>query len=637
MFDMNRLHPLRHFSAATTMTRGSTVHAQEIGFTDLNKQGENGKTVFARAKRGQFFQTEPHLENQYLGDAPLRAYLKRNVPKKVLEQFAPDLERFGHRCATDIHQLGRECELNPPSVQHFDAWGNRVDDLITCSAWKSMHDIAAEEGLISIAYERKYGPWSRLYQIAKLYLYIPSSGLYSCPLAMTDGAAQTIDRIDKNTGHSLLHEKAFPRLISRDPQKFWTSGQWMTERKGGSDVAGGTETVAVPQEDGTFKLYGYKWFSSATDSNMTLALARIVDENKQTTPGSKGLSMFYMETRNEDGSLNGIDIQKLKNKLGTRQLPTAELLLDGSTAHLISEPGRGVAGISNMLTITRLHNATGAVSGMRRMVNLARDYSKRRTVFGKLICEHPLHMQTLARMEVETRAALFLVMEASRLLGLEECKMATEHDKLLLRIMTPLMKLYTAKQAMTIASEGLECFGGQGYIEDTGLPAMLRDAQVLPIWEGTTNVLSMDVLRAIAKTHGKVLQTLFKEIQEKVAIASKSSNVHIQNGCQATSQSVNKLAKFLEGEATRDSSLLEVGARDFAYSLARTYMASLLLEHAVWDEATELDAITVARWCEQDLCPVVTNHSRGHYDNKSVTMDTRLVMDGYTDKPLSKL
>ncbi|XP_077995922.1 acyl-CoA dehydrogenase family member 11-like [Glandiceps talaboti] len=592
---------------------------------------------FSSAKRGQFFQPEAQLENQYLGDAPLRGYLQRVVPKEILDKISPDLERFGHRVATDIYKLSRECEQNPPSHQKYDAWGNKVDELITCQAWKTMHRISAEEGLVAIAYEKKFGPWSRLYQSAKLYLYGPSSGLYSCPLAMTDGALQTIDRFDKNDRHPLLSERAWPRLISRDPDQFWTSGQWMTERKGGSDVAAGTETVAVPQNDGTYKLYGYKWFSSATDANMSITLARIVDSNGQAKEGSKGLSMFYMETRNPDGTLNGIDVQTLKNKLGTRQLPTAELLLDGSTAHLISQPGRGVAKIADMLTITRLHNSISAVAGMRRMVSLARDYGKRRIAFGKPIGEHAVHMQTMARMEVEARGSLLLMMEASRLLGLDECKMASEDDILILRILTPLMKLYTAKQGVAVTSEGLECFGGQGYIEDTGLPSRLRDAQVLPIWEGTTNILSLDVLRSITKSNGKVLEVFFKDIKQKVVSASKSENQDVHRSCLATNISVKKLTKFLESVVTHQPAVLEVAARDFAYSLSRTYIAALLLEHATWSEATEQDIAAAARWCEKDLCPVVTNHSHGHYSTKNIHMDKSLVMDGYTNRPLSKI
>jgi alkylation response protein AidB-like acyl-CoA dehydrogenase len=228
----------------------------------------------------------------------------------------------------------------------------------------------------------------------KLFLYSPSSGLFSCPLAMTDGAAKTIEAASLNLSD------AFTRLTSRDPKVFWTSGQWMTERGGGSDVAGGTDTRAVldntdsGQQQHMYRLYGYKWFSSATDSDMTLTLGRVVDEQGNVCAGTKGLSMFYLLTRLENtNQLNGIQIVKLKDKLGTRQLPTAELLLDGALAQRVSPLGRGVAAISSMLTVTRMHNIVSSVAWIRKMTLLARDYATKRKAFGKTLDQHPLHMQ----------------------------------------------------------------------------------------------------------------------------------------------------------------------------------------------------------------------------------------------------
>ncbi|KAJ7353914.1 hypothetical protein OS493_031360 [Desmophyllum pertusum] len=291
-------------------------------------------TRFAASRRGSFFPEAPRLGNQFSGDLFLQSYLKRILPSEVLQEIRPDLDHFGHRVATDINSMGRECELQPPKLEHFDAWGQRVDNIQTCQGWQQLHDVSAEEGLISIPYERKYGQWSRIYQAAKLFMFSPSSGLYSCPLAMTDGAAKSIEVSDLTEKLSVLQD-AYSHLTSRDPKEFWTSGQWMTERKGGSDVANGTETLAVPQDDGTYRLYGYKWFSSATDADMTLTLARVQNPDGSTVPGTKGLTMFYLQTRNEDGKLNDIEVQRLKNKLGTRQLPTAELLLHGSLAHKV--------------------------------------------------------------------------------------------------------------------------------------------------------------------------------------------------------------------------------------------------------------------------------------------------------------
>uniref|UniRef100_A0AAV2MSR6 Acyl-CoA dehydrogenase n=1 Tax=Knipowitschia caucasica TaxID=637954 RepID=A0AAV2MSR6_KNICA len=536
----------------------------------------------------------------------LTGYLRRHIPN---ESVFSDLCAFGERVANEVDGWGRECEVSPPRLVQYDSWGNRVDCIDTSAAWKRMKDLSAQEGLVSIGYERPFGEWSRVYQMSKLFLFSPSSGLYTCPLAMTDGAAKVIASI----GISWPVKEAFNRLTTRKSDYFWTSGQWMTERQGGSDVANGTETVAVPQTDGSFKLYGYKWFTSATDADMTLTLARVQDSRGSITPGSRGLSLFYAEvSRDQSGQLKGIEVQKLKDKLGTRQMPTAELLLDGLTAHMISSEGRGVASIANMLTVTRIHNSVSAAAAMRRVVQLSRDYATRRKAFGKLLKDHPLHMQTLSRMEIETRGAFLLVMDICRLLGREEMGTATELDSHLLRLLTPVVKLYTGKQAVAVVSEGLESFGGQGYIEDTGLPGLFRDSQVLSIWEGTTNVLSLDVLRCVSRSSGMVLHAYFSHT--KILLEGASGVSILTPAVNSMQIALSKLELLVQDAATKDPNYLELAARDLAYSLARIYAGALLIDHASWKGASPADAYAALRWCEQDLCPVATNHERGWYN-----------------------
>ncbi|XP_029018305.1 acyl-CoA dehydrogenase family member 11-like [Betta splendens] len=579
----------------------------------------SGDLPFSRARVGTFFQESPMLKNPFLEDALLRGYLRRHLPE---EAVLTDLCGFGERVAKEVDAWGRQCEVNPPRLVQFDPWGRRVDHIVTSSAWKRMKDLSAQEGMVAIGYERPAGEWSRVYQMSKLYIFCPSAGLFTCPLAMTDGAAKVIQSL----GVSWPVEEAYSRLTTRQPERFWTSGQWMTERQGGSDVGTGTETVAVPQSDGSYRLHGFKWFTSATDADMTLTLARAQDPTGATTPGSRGLSLFYANvSRDEDGRLRGIEVQRLKDKLGTRQVPTAELLLDGLPAHRLSEEGRGVASIANMLTITRIYNSVSAVAAMRRVVQLARDYAARRTAFGKLLKDHPLHMQTLARMEVETRGAFLLAMDTCRLLGREETGVASELDAHLLRLLTPVVKLYTGKQAMAVVSEGLESFGGQGYMEDTGLPGILRDAQVLSIWEGTTNVLSLDVLRCVARSSGMVLHAYFTHV--KTLLAGASGVSALAPAVKAVDDALSELHGFVQLAATRAPGYLELAARDLAYSLARTYTGALLIDHACWKGSSPSDTYAALRWCEQELCPVVTKQARGCYESNTPPLDSALVYD----------
>src|SRR5262249_16005486 len=223
----------------------------------------------------------------------------------------------------------------------------RIDRSEVCGPWNQLEGTAAEEGIVATAYEREHGPMARLHQFVRLYLYGPPSAIATCPLAMTDGAARVIEL----HGDDWLKTHVLPRLVTRDPGRFWSSGQWMTERTGGSDV-GGTSTVARP-EGGAYRLYGPKWFTSATTAPMALTLARVAGAPE----GRGGLSLFFVELRDADGRLRNIRVHRLKDKLGTRALPTAELALEGTPARLVGGEGHGVRRIAALLNITRAHNA----------------------------------------------------------------------------------------------------------------------------------------------------------------------------------------------------------------------------------------------------------------------------------------
>ena len=204
-----------------------------------------------------FFQDPPRLGNQYDDDRLLRSYLRRSLAPQVLADAEPGLRRLGARAAGEMIELAREAERTPPVHVPFDAWGRRVDEIRVSPAWRALHRIAAEEGIVATAYERTH-EGARVRQFALLYLYHPSSAIYSCPLAMTDGAARALE----TEAQEELRREIFPHLVSRNPDEMWTAGQWMTERRGGSDVSG-IDTVAK-REGGAFRLYVEKWFTSST-------------------------------------------------------------------------------------------------------------------------------------------------------------------------------------------------------------------------------------------------------------------------------------------------------------------------------------------------------------------------------------
>jgi alkylation response protein AidB-like acyl-CoA dehydrogenase len=519
-----------------------------------------------------FYQDPPRLANQYDDDPLLREHLVRTLPADVLRAIEPELRELGELVAGPLGEMQRADRESLPTLTPWDAWGRRIDHITVVPQWKEARRLTAKHGFVAVAYERKTGEHARVHQMAMNYIVQPSLDMYSCPLAMTDGAARTL----LDLGNQALIARALPRLTARDPESAWTSGQWMTERTGGSDV-GLSETVARQGSDGKWRLWGTKWFTSATTSEMALTLGR----PEGNGAGGRGLALFYVETHGADGRgalAEGISVNRLKDKLGTRKVPTAELTLEGAVAVPVVGLTEGIKNITSMLTITRTWNAQGAISGMRRGVALARDYARRRVQFGAPLSEKPLHVETLAGLQAEQEGAFLLTFRVIGLLGRVEAGVATEAERALFRLITPLAKLTTGKQAVAVASEAIECHGGAGYVEDTGLPTLLRDAQVLPIWEGTTNVLSLDVLRALVKGGGGTLEAYQQEINARLAAASDPS---LAVPVAAVKSALAHAEQWMRGTAG-DPVKIEAGARGFAMTLGRSIELALLCDHAQW-------------------------------------------------------
>jgi len=529
-----------------------------------------------------FIQTPPELGNQYTSDRALRELLVHALPPDVLREIEAALSTMGERAGGELYRMQLADRGNEPMLTQWDAWGNRIDRIEVSPLWRVAERIAAEEGLVATAYARKHGAYSRLHQFALAYLFMPSTDLYGCPLAMTDGAACVL----LGSGNEKLIKRAVPRLTTRDPSEFWTSGQWMTEASGGSDV-GLSATVA--RHDGeTWRLTGRKWFASATASRMALTLAR----PEGNPAGGKGLALFYVETRDASGMPNRILVNRLKDKLGTRKVPTAELELDGTPAELVMGLGDGIRNIAPLLNITRTWNSVCAAAFMRRGLALARDYARRRIAFGAPLASKPLHIDTLAGIEAEFQGALQLAFFVAELLGRSEAGRASGEQAGLLRLLVPIAKLTTGKQAVAVLSEVIEAFGGAGYVEDTGLPLLLRDAHVLPIWEGTTNVLSLDLLGALTAAGG--IQVLQREARLLLQGVREASLLRISALIERTLEAA---AVWLEQAQHAGEAESEAGARRFALTVGRSFELALLARHAQWssDNQRGSHALAAAR------------------------------------------
>ncbi len=499
-----------------------------------------------------FLQDAPQLPHPLHDDRLLGQLLQCRLPAPRRDALMPDLEALADY-ARMAWRRRLETPAETPVHTAWDAWGRRIDRITLTTAWREGPAITTRHAVLAAGHDADAGPTARLEQFTRVYLYHLASEFYTCPLAMTDGAASAIQA----SGNRELARRVLPHYLTRDADALWLSGQWMTETAGGSDVSR-TGTVARRDTDGQWRLYGRKWFTSAIVGEAALALAR--------PEGGNDLALFHVETKTADDGWNGITIDRIKDKLGTRELPTAEIHLDGVPAWPLDGLDHGVRKITPVLNVTRTWNAICAVASMTRCLALAGDYAGRRQAFGKPLRTQPLHRRTLADMQAEVAGAFALAFFVTELLGRVETGHAAPHEAALLRLATPLAKLWTGKLATRIASETLECFGGNGYIEDTGLPQLLRDAQVYPIWEGTTNVLSLDTLRALQAGGTTPLRD---------GIAGLLAGTPAPTVMQALETADTHL-HAVAGDRAR----LEASARGLAMTLARSLAAALLTRDA---------------------------------------------------------
>ena len=501
-----------------------------------------------------FTQTAPQPRNRFRHDATLRYALERHLPADIFADAAPALDRLGERATAELPALADAAEATPPRHIPYDAWGRRIDRIEIDPAFDALVRIGQEEGLVAAPYDSGYGAHGRVVQAGLSNLFDPVSAVATCPLVMTDGAAWLLRQHDP-----ALWAQYGARLTAR--QGAITSGQWMTEKQGGSDV-GQTGTTAHANEDGSFSLHGTKWFTSATSADIAMVLAR----PEGGAPGSAGLSLFLLELRRPDGSWNGLTVRRLKEKMGTRALPTAELDLAGARAVPVGGLGRGVAKVASLLNIARIWAAYAGPAGVGHLLGLARDYARVRHVFGVPLAEQPMHRAWLARIAAEYEAMLALCFETAAAIG------RAEHggNAQMARLLAPLTKLSCARQGIWGTSELIESFGGAGYVEDTGLPRIFRNAHVHAIWEGTTSVLSHDVLRAL-RSRDLALEWL-EDITHRLANLSHPELAGIKPRIAAALKDLRPMV--LEPD--------ERDGRRLAGGMARVTQAALLAEAAEW-------------------------------------------------------
>ena len=463
---------------------------------------------------------------------------------------AGDLGDLGSLAGTPgALEWGRLANENPPVLLTHDRFGHRIDRVEYHPAYHHLMETAVRAGMHATPWAEGR-PGAHVARAAKMIVWSQAEAGHICPISMTYSVSAALRHAP-----SLL-EEWLPRLASRtyDPGEApphrkpgLTAGMAMTEKQGGSDVRANT-TVAEPDGDGRFRLTGHKWFVSAPMSDLFLVLAN--------APG--GLSCFLMPRRLPDGTRNAFLIQRLKDKLGDRSNASSEMEFDGAAAVPVGEEGRGVRTIIEMVNRTRLDCSLGAAAGMRLGVVEAIHHARHRSAFGRVLADQPLMLAVLADLALESEAATAAAM---RLAGAYDREDRDEHEARFARIATPVVKYWTTKRAAAHAAEAMECIGGNGFVEESVLPRLFRQSTVNGIWEGSGNVICLDVLRAMRR-EPEATEVFLDELQA-AAGADRRFDAALES-----------LEKAIVDDGT------ESGARRLVEQMAVTLQASLLLRHA---------------------------------------------------------
>ncbi|MFD0774060.1 acyl-CoA dehydrogenase family protein [Streptomonospora algeriensis] len=477
--------------------------------------------------------------------------------------------------AAEVHELGRlagtararswgeQANANEPALRTHDRYGHRVDEVDFHPSWHVLMDTAVTRGLHA-------APWSddragaHVARAAKFYTWSQVENGHGCPISMTYAAVPALRHSPE------LAARLEPLLTARtydfglrppESKSGLLAGMSMTEKQGGSDVRANT-TRAVPADGGGYRLTGHKWFTSAPMGDVFLTLAQ----------APEGLTCFLVPRVLEDGTRNALTIQRIKDKLGNRSNASAELEYDGAWAWLVGEPGRGVRTIIEMVNGTRLDCVIGSAAGMRAGLVQAVHHACHRHAFGSALIDQPLMRNVLADLALESEAATALMM---RLAGAADRAIrGDEGEAAFRRVAVAVGKFWVTKRLSPHSAEALECLGGNGYVEESGMPRLFRESPLNSIWEGSGNVAALDVLRALGR-HPEGAEAFVAELRR----------------AEGADPRFDEALKGLL-ELLHDTEEIEFRARRLVESMALLLQASLLIRHSPGPVA---DAFTGSR------------------------------------------
>ncbi|MNK41101.1 putative acyl-CoA dehydrogenase AidB [compost metagenome] len=434
-----------------------------------------------------------HGQNLFTTDTELHTLLALYLPEALRTHMRPHFERLGGLAGGLLDDLAGTADRNPPTLKQRTRTGIDEQKVIKHPAYVEMERLALSEfGLAAISHRDETLGWAGkmppLVKYVLTYLFVQAEFGLCCPVSMTDSLTRTL----KKFGAPELVAKYLPRLTSLDFDELAQGAMFMTEQAAGSDIAA-TATTAQRQADGSWRLAGDKWFCSNPDAGFAMVLARADD----APAGMKGVSLFLLPRELDDGSLNHYRIIRLKDKLGTRSMASGEIRLEGAVAYLVGEEGRGFQQMADMVNNSRLSNGVRSAGLMRRAVAEAEYIASERRAFGRALEQMPLMQRQLDKLRVPSEQARTMVCQTAQALARSD---AGEPDAYaLLRILTPLIKFRACRDARQVTGDAMEVRGGCGYIEEWSDPRLVRDAHLGSIWEGTSNIVALDVIRAVKR------------------------------------------------------------------------------------------------------------------------------------------
>ncbi|WP_159347193.1 acyl-CoA dehydrogenase family protein [Roseomonas harenae] len=436
---------------------------------------------------------DSHGLNLFRADPVLARLATLYLPPDLAGHLAPHLDRLGALAGGTLDALATSADHHPPELHHRNRRGEDVQSIEYHPAYREMERLAfGEFGLAALSHRGGVLGWDKpMPPAAKYlltYLFVQAEFGLCCPVSMTDSLARTLRKF----GDPELVARYLPALTSQDLDALHQGAMFMTEQGAGSDIAA-TVVSAAPREDGTWALSGDKWFCSNPDAELAMVLARREDG----APGLKGVSLFLLPRTLPDGTPNHHRIVRLKDKLGTRSMASGEVTMNGAIAWLVGEPEAGFRQMADMVNNSRLSNGVRAAGMMRRATTEALFIAHRRTAFGKRLIDMPLMRRQLAKMLVPTEQARSMVFQTAE--ALRRSDAGEEGAYPLLRILTPLIKFRACRDARKVTGDAMEVRGGCGYIEEWSDARLLRDSHLGSIWEGTSNIVALDVLRAATR------------------------------------------------------------------------------------------------------------------------------------------